>query len=203
MKNRFYFYFIQILCFIVFGSCKSEHKTINEPVKIAFLADVHLQDIHANFTDANYKGIKNPATGKYNTIRTMGSQLRSTRLFNENYFAFKEALDEIVSRNITIVVLPGDFSDDGQPINIKALKKMLDDYAINHGIQFFLTTGNHDPIRPYSSEAGKTNFLGERGMEQIILSDSSLINRNHTSQPIISSEIKEWGYLEILNELSS
>lgn len=203
MKNRFYFYFIQILFFLVICSCKSEQKTISKPVKIAFLADVHLQDIHANFTDANYKGIKNPTTGSYNTIRTMGSQLRSTRLFNENYFAFKTALDEIVSRNITLVVLPGDFSDDGQPINIKALKKILDDYTVNHGIQFFLTTGNHDPVRPYSREAGKTNFLGAQGNELAILSDSSLISSNHKLHPIISSEIKQWGYLEILNELSS
>lgn len=203
MKNRFYFYFIQTLCIVVIGSCKNQEETVLEPIQIAFLADVHLQDIYGNFSDTDYKGIKNPATGRYNTIRTMGSQLRSTRLFNENYFAFKAALDEIVSRNITIVVLPGDFSDDGQPMNIKALKKILDDYTTNHNIQFFLTTGNHDPVRPYTREAGKTNFLGNQGREQAIFSDSSLINSNYELQPIISSEIKEWGYVEILNKLSS
>ncbi|MGB5818722.1 MAG: metallophosphoesterase [Saonia sp.] len=174
-----------------------------KPIQIAFLADVHLHDVHAEFQNAGYKGIKDPKTGAYYTIRTMDAQLRSTRLFNENYFAFLAALDELVSKNINLVVLPGDFSDDGQPINIKALKKILNAYCEQYGMQFFLTTGNHDPVRPFLQEGGKHDFLGDEGQRQIIVSDSSLVRNHAESLPaVVTQEIKKWGYKEIVNELA-
>jgi hypothetical protein len=185
-------------------SCQSETQEAQTPIKIAFLADIHLQDIYAQFPDTDYKGLLNPETGTYNTIRTMGSQLRSTRLFNENYFALFAALDDVVAKDIKVVVLPGDFSDDGQPMAIKALKKILDRYSQEHGMQFFLTTGNHDPVRPFAQEAGKTDFLGAGGRAQAIFSDSSLIDplENSPLPPVITKEIQKWGYLEITNALS-
>lgn len=71
----------------------------------------------------------------------MDAQLHSTRLFNENYFAFKVALDDAVERGVKIIALPGDFSDDGQPINIRGLNKILNQYSEEYGISFFLITG--------------------------------------------------------------
>lgn len=204
MKCKLLFCF-SLAASIAICSCNNEPNAFPEPIRIAFLADVHLQDIYAKYTDANYQGIKDPVTGSHYTIRTMGAQLRSTRLFNENYFAFKAALDHIVSENIKIVVLPGDFSDDGQMVNIRALKNILDDYTTNHGIQFLLTTGNHDPVRPFTRAAGKNDFLGEHGKQQAIVSDSSLLrsNSDYELQPIVSKEIAQLGYTEILTELSN
>lgn len=109
-----------------------------DPPKIAFLADVHLQDVYADLENSDFKGVLNPVNGKYATIRTMEAQLNSTRLFNENYFAFHTALDDLLNRGIKYVVLPGDFTDDGQPMNVRALRRILKDYEDIHGMRFLL-----------------------------------------------------------------
>ena len=200
-KNILGSFFLSLL--VLFSSCKTKEGQ-KQQVKIAFLADIHLQDICTEFSDTDYRGVLNSETGKYYTIRTMGAQLRSTRLFNENYFAFRAALEDIVKRNIKLVVLPGDFTDDGQPMNVRALKKILKTYSKNHGIQFLMTTGNHDPVSPFTQEGGKTNFLGEDGKEQPIFSDSSMVQPSnpYALMPIITKDIKEWGYQEITDELT-
>jgi hypothetical protein len=61
--------------------------------KVAFLADIHLQDVYAELGSPHFKGVMNSKTGEYATIRTMEAELNSTRLFNENYFALYAALD--------------------------------------------------------------------------------------------------------------
>ncbi|WP_449400151.1 metallophosphoesterase [Chryseobacterium wanjuense] len=115
-------------------------------VQIAFLSDVHFQDLYGSFSDHDFKGIINPKTGKPTILRTMDSQLHSTRIFNENYFAFLKALDDIAAKGIKIVAMPGDFSDDGQAYNIRGLHKILEKYHKKYGIDFYITTGNHDPV---------------------------------------------------------
>src|SRR5690606_18970000 len=139
-----------------------------EGTQLAFLSDIHLQDVYAELDSEEFKGVFNPTSGKFATIRTMKSQLNSTRLFNENYFAFISALEDLKKRGIPLVVLPGDFTDDGQPMNVTALKKILDQYATDCGMCFFLTTGNHDPVKPFGGLAGKRDFLGADGAEQAI-----------------------------------
>ncbi|PBJ10201.1 metallophosphoesterase [Flavobacterium sp. ACN6] len=182
-------------------SCKSQ-QTAKKEVKIAFIADVHLQDIFAKFEDNNYQGIKNPVTGEYSNIRTMNAQLHSTRIFNENYFAFLEALDNIVKRGIKQVVLPGDFSDDGQPVHVRGLKKILNEYSLKYALSFYVTTGNHDVVRPFSQDAAKTDFLGKDGKEQIISSSKNNLNKIKSElEPIITADIKNWGYKETINEM--
>lgn len=193
---------LSFLLALFLASCGRKNDE-QQKIQVAFLADVHLQDVQGQFEDADYRGILNKATGNYNTIRTMDAQLHSTRLFNENYFAFLTALNDLVTKNIKLVVLPGDFSDDGQPINIKALKQILDDYSQKYGMQFFLTTGNHDPVRPFTIAGGKYDFLGIGGRKQAIVSDSSLIRNNSEElTTIVTKQIKKWGYKEIANELS-
>lgn len=181
-------------------SCKSQ-QTAKKEVQIAFIADVHLQDIFAKFEDSNYQGIKNPVTGEYANIRTMNAQLHSTRIFNENYFAFLEALNDIVKRGIKQVAFPGDFSDDGQPVHVRGLRKILNEYSQKYGISFFVTTGNHDVVRPFSQDAAKTDFLGKDGKEQIISSSKNLDKSKSELETIITSDIKNWGYKETIQEM--
>jgi len=193
-----------LLLLLSFHACKSQQQQRKSPVKIAFIADVHLNDIFGKFEDNNYQGIKNPVTGEYANIRTMGSQLRSTRIFNENYFAFLEALNDIAKRGIKEVVLPGDFSDDGQPIHVRGLRKILDEYSKKHGMAFFVATGNHDAVKPFLQDGTKTDFLGKDGKEQIISSSkNNLVKQENALEPIISSDIKNGGYKETLNEMAS
>ena len=198
--TRYSICLLVIAAFSVF-TCKEEKVQVNDKTKIAFLADVHLHDIYASFSDTDYKGVKNPSTGLYNNVRTMSAQLHSTRLFNENYFAFIAALEDVVNRGIKIVALPGDFSDDGQPINVRALRKILDTYSKKHDITFLTITGNHDPVRPFTKDAGKKDFLGKGGKPQPIFSAKGMYSANGLPT-VVTEGIKEWGYAEILNELS-
>lgn len=171
-----------------------------KPVQIAFLSDVHFQDLYGSFSDNDFKGISNPKTGKPTILRTMDSQLHSTRIFNENYFAFLKALDDIAAKGIKIVAMPGDFSDDGQAYNLRGLHQILDQYHKKYGIDFYITTGNHDPVGPFRQDSGKDDFLGEDGNPLGICSKENL---GKTKNKIITKDIAESGYLEILDELKS
>ncbi|MCR4031380.1 MULTISPECIES: metallophosphoesterase [Flavobacterium] len=191
---------ILVLLFFLY-SCKSQ-RTSKKEIQIAFIADAHLQDIYAKFEDNDYKGIPNPVTGEYANIRTMNAQLHSTRIFNENYFAFLEALNDIVKRGIKQVVLPGDFSDDGQPVHVRGLRKILNEYSQKYGLSFFVTTGNHDVVKPFAQDAVKTDFLGKDGKEQIISSSPNNFNKSKSElEPIITADIKNWGYKETIQEM--
>ena len=182
-------------------SCKTTN-TSSTPVQIAFMADVHLLDVFGELKDIDYRGVEF-GNGKKAIVRTMDAQIRSTRLFNENYFAFLSALDEVVKRGIKYVVLPGDFSGDGQPLNIRGLNQILEDYSENYGISFFAITGNHDPTRPFGDKGGKLDFLGKNGKAQPILSEPHWhgVDSIMEHPPLLSSDIREAGYKEIMDIL--
>jgi len=188
---------------IITFSCHSQGTSESDMTKVAFMADVHLQDVYGDFEDTDYKGILNPNNGEYVVARTMQSQLHSTRIFNENYFAFLAALDDVVARGVKYVILPGDFSDDGQPVNVRGLKEILNEYSETYGIRFLATTGNHDPVRPFAMAAGKKDFLGEGGKPQIIISETGLYSSNDPDNPVVvTKDIQKWGYEGIVTTLS-
>ena len=169
--------------------------------QIAFISDIHFQDIYGNLSDTDYKGVFNNQTKKFTLLRTMESQLYSTRIFNENYFALFTTLDDIVKKGIKYVALPGDFTDDGQTVHVRGLKQVLESYSNKYGIQFFITTGNHDPVGPFSQEAGKSDFMGIDGQNQGIYSTPKL-NTTHGEFPdIITKDIQKLGYEGIFNHL--
>lgn len=196
-------YFILITAWGLLSSCSSNKAIHTEELQIAVIADVHLQDVYGKLKDSDYRGIRNPENGNYALIRTMGSQLRSTRIFNENYFAFLTALDDIVRRKIKYVILPGDFSDDGQAVHIKGLKRILNAYSKSHGISFFLITGNHDVVHPFDHKDGKNDFLGANGKSQPVMSHPDLYvsDPNQEHPLVLTTEIQNLGYLEITDLL--
>jgi len=176
-----------------------------EPIKIAFLADIHLHDIYAELdSSSNTQKISLPKDSHRTPLlmRSMKAQLGSTRLFNENYFVFKAALDDLVERNIKLVALPGDFTDDGQPINVKAVEKILTQYTELHGMQFFVITGNHDPVRPFTIPGGKPNYLQSNGKELAIYSPNHKNCINNKTSTTCSDTVKYWGYKEIMQNLA-
>ncbi|WP_439483513.1 metallophosphoesterase [Cyclobacterium plantarum] len=171
----------------------------SQEIEFAFLSDIHLQDVYANLHSMDFKGAFNPKTGKYATIRSMKSQLNSTRLFNENYFAFIQALEDLKDKGIRLVVLPGDFTDDGQPMNVLALQGILDRYAEECGMRFFLTTGNHDPVKPFGGIGGKEDFLAPDGSEQAVAGVADFFPSEEVA---VSTQINYWGYEEITHALA-
>ncbi|GGF24265.1 metallophosphoesterase [Flavobacterium limi] len=185
------------------GNVSAQKQSKTDGVQIAFLSDVHLQDLFGKFSDSDYQGILNPKTGKYTLLRTMASQLHSTRIFNENYFAFIAALGDIAKRKIKYVALPGDYTDDGQPIHVRGLEEILNRYQKKYGIEFFITTGNHDPVGPFAQESGKEDFLGKDGKSQPVFSKGGMYLPNlATENPVvITTDIAKMGYLGITNGL--
>ncbi|MCA1918507.1 MAG: metallophosphoesterase [Flavobacterium piscis] len=199
-------YSLLFLFFVLLSTTISAQKQKNlDRVQVAFLSDVHLQDLFGTFSDNDFKSILNTKTGKYTLMRTMASQLHSTRIFNENYFAFIAALEDIAKRKIKYVALPGDYTDDGQPIHVKGLEKILDAYRKKYNIEFFITTGNHDPVGPFAQESGKEDFLGKDGKSQPIYSKEGLYKPNLTiEQPVVvTADIAKMGYLGITNDLKN
>ncbi|TCN59827.1 metallophosphoesterase [Flavobacterium circumlabens] len=198
---RFSFLFLLFLNYTL----SAQKQARLEGVQVAFLSDVHLQDLFGKFSDNEFRGILNPKTGKYTLLRTMASQLHSTRIFNENYFAFLAALDDIAKRKIKYVALPGDYTDDGQPIHVRGLEEILNKYRKKYGIEFFITTGNHDPVGPFAQESGKEDFLGNEGKNQPIYSKEGMYKPNlDLEQPVVvTADIAKMGYLGITEGLKN
>ncbi|HOJ98599.1 MAG TPA: metallophosphoesterase [Termitinemataceae bacterium] len=178
--------------------------------RIAFMADVHFHDVFGTFQDGSFEGLAGK-DGKKATIRTMMAQLTSTRLFNENYFAFRAALDDAAKKGIKLIVLAGDFSDDGQPVHMRGLVAVLNEYEKKHGMKFFATFGNHDPVKPFTSPGGKADFLGPGGKNQKIASRGASPETKDYTGPwasipvpgqelptIATEEIRYLGYQELM-----
>jgi 3',5'-cyclic AMP phosphodiesterase CpdA len=186
--------------FDLYGKTNRDIEKVSPP-QIAFLADIHYHDVYAVFEEGMFQGVKG-SDGCKATIRTMSAQSSSTRLFNENYFAFRAALDMIVARGVKLVVITGDFSDDGQPVHVRGLKRVLYDYMARYGIRFLVTFGNHDPVKPFGQPHGVRNFLGEGGKQQPIISRELKMTerwQNDDSLPLcITDEIQALGYEGLL-----
>lgn len=194
-------------------TCAQPNSVSQTQFEVAFMPDIHFHDVFSDFSKNGFPGLPTKYNGQNRTasIRTMEAQLTSTRLFNENYFAFLAAMDDAVARGIKLIALPGDFSDDGQPAHIKGLVEILNDYQKKYNLRFFITPGNHDPVRPFTIEAGESNFLGTGGRPQPIYStnhprcinqSTGLEQISDSSEPtphsvICSDQIKNLGYQDL------
>jgi len=110
-------------------------------MQIAVVADVHLHDLYGGY------GWIEEGSGDI-ALRTFEDTMASTRVFNESHAAFLAVLEDIVRRGIRDVVLLGDYSDDGQPGAVAALKRILSSYEERYGLRFLATFGNHDCFGP-------------------------------------------------------
>ena len=189
------------LFLILIVTFKLNAKELN--TQIAFIPDIHFHDIYADFSHAGFKGIALDNHTKPVTIRSMKAQLHSTRLFNENYFALIAALDDIAARNVKLVALPGDFTDDGQPVHLQGLKALLSEYTKRYGMRFFAIPGNHDPVKPIRTHAGKSDFLNSEGREVAIFSKGHAMCKGpHTDFLFCDDAISHGGYQEIMDAMS-
>ena len=130
--------------------------------RIAVIADAHFHDPGG---DCGLPGI-----GMAPAFRRLAETARSTRLFNESATALRRALDDVAARGIRLVVLLGDYSDDGQIATLAGLARLLDGYRQRHGIAFFAVPGNHDIFGPDGRHRSK-RFLAAGGGYGIVTSD--------------------------------
>ncbi|SES71251.1 glycerophosphodiester phosphodiesterase family protein [Prevotella sp. kh1p2] len=146
----------------------------------AFMSDAHIQDV-----------ISHPEL-----LRTMNVQVQSTRLFNENIFALRAALDDAARRQAGIVVLTGDMTDNGQLVNQHAAARILHEYERRYGMSFFMTVGNHDPKSPFGTDTEEANFLAADGSSHAIVSDSSLYSAAAVPPVQVDTTLRSAGYEE-------
>ncbi|MCD2518285.1 metallophosphoesterase [Massilia sp. G4R7] len=167
---------------------------------VAFMSDVHFHNVYGDFKSSQFAGIPTK-DGKNATIRTMYAQLTSTRLFNENYFAFRAALDDAYAKGIRHVAFPGDYSDDAQPMNIDGIAEVLKEYQAK-GMRFFLAPGNHDPNEPFDDqEAGKNDFLTKDGKEQKVYATSNAACVAKDPTVVCTDQLMEQGYEKLMAKL--
>jgi len=167
---------------------------------VAFMSDVHFHNVYGDFKSSQFAGIPT-RDGKNATIRTMFAQLTSTRLFNENYFAFRTALDDAYAKGIRLVAFPGDYSDDAQPMNVDGIAEVLKEYQAK-GMRFFLAPGNHDPVEPYDDlEAGKNDFLTKDGKEQKVYATSNAACKAKDPTVVCTDQLMEQGYEKLMAKL--
>ena len=137
---------------------------------IAVIADAHFHDLYGDY---DFDGID--VGGRKMTARRLTDTVRSTRVFNESYYALRGALDEVVTRGIKYVVLLGDYSDDGQIATLEALRQLLDSYTREHGVVFIATPGNHDIFGPDGKHHAK-RLLNPDGTYTIVASDDEFVD---------------------------
>jgi 3',5'-cyclic AMP phosphodiesterase CpdA len=102
-------------------------------MRLAVIADPHLHDTSYD-----------PHGDGSGAFRTLAETVGSTRVFNESVPAFRAALDDIVRRGISHVILVGDLTDDGQGYAVACARDILREYERRHGLRFFACVGNHD-----------------------------------------------------------
>ncbi|WP_439500926.1 metallophosphoesterase family protein [Aminobacter ciceronei] len=152
-------------------------------MKIAVIADPHFHDI-------NYR--QGVGVGEGAAIRTLADTAASTRVFNESYHATRALLDDIVRRNISLVVVAGDLTDDGQQSTMAAATALLDDYSRRFGLRFVATPGNHDLYAIHGRHQSK-RFLNADGSHTLVTSDPAMAQGGSVER-IVSDEMYCGGY---------
>lgn len=133
--------------------------------KVAVIADAHIHNVIPTSSNFKFPEFYDSDTESYYFIKSLKSQLNSTRLFNENYFAFIEALNQIAKKDIKFVILNGDYSDDGQKLNIDKISEILNDYYEKYQMRFFIINGNHEATNLITSQSRNSEFITASGKE--------------------------------------
>ncbi|MBT1157471.1 metallophosphoesterase [Aminobacter anthyllidis] len=152
-------------------------------MKIAVIADPHFHDIN------HRQGV---GVGEGAAIRTLADTAASTRVFNESYHATRALLDDIVRRGISLVVVAGDLTDDGQQSTMAAATALLDDYARRFGLRFVATAGNHDLYAIHGRHQSK-RFLNTDGSHTLVSSDPAM-QQGDSVERIVSDQMYCGGY---------
>lgn len=152
-------------------------------MKIAVIADPHFHDITHR---------QGGWSGEGAAIRTLADTEASTRVFNESFHATRALLDDIVRRGISLVVVAGDLTDDGQQSTMAAATALLDDYSRRFGLRFVATAGNHDLYAIHGRHQSK-RFLNADGSHTLVTSDPAL-EQGDSVERIVSDEMYCGGY---------
>lgn len=158
-------------------------------MKIAVIADPHFHDV------VSWPGLEGP------TFRSFADSIASTRVFNESGPALRALLDDIVRRGISLVIIAGDLSDDGQRATMAKTAALLDDYTRRHGLRFLATPGNHDLYGIHGRHQSK-RFLNADGSHVLVTSDVEVPQGDSVGR-LVTDDMYCGGYAESLADMAS
>ncbi|HEX2552093.1 MAG TPA: metallophosphoesterase [Microvirga sp.] len=164
-------------------------------IRIAIVADPHFHDVYGDY---DFTGPVNSRSGRPAAVRTLEDTVKSTRIFNESYFALPVALDDIATRGIRHVVIAGDYSDDGQLTTVAGVLRLLRAYRDRHGLAFHLTVGNHDVNKPFGHHQSK-DFLNPDGSRTQVTSDPAAVE---SGSAVVTEKMHGLGYDETVATLA-
>lgn len=160
-------------------------------MKIAVIADPHFHDI----TFRPGGDVALPA------IRSFADSVVSTRVFNESFAGLRALLDDIVRRGISLVIIAGDLTDDGQQTTMARTMAMLDGYSRRFGLRFLATPGNHDLYAVHGRHQSK-RFLDDDGRHVLVTSDSDAALDGSVTR-IVTADMYCGGYAPALAAMAA
>ncbi len=121
------------------------------PHRVAIIADAHFHDTRGDF------GAGITVNGEYRALRAWHDTATGPRVVNETAAALTAALDRITADGVTHVILAGDYTDDGQAENTRALAHLLHRYK---NLRFYAIPGNHDLYGPHGKHVSTRLVTG-------------------------------------------
>lgn len=158
-------------------------------MKIAVIADPHFHDT------MSWPGREGPA------FRSFADSIASTRVFNESGPALRALLDDIVRRGISLVIIAGDLSDDGQRATMAKTVALFEDYTQRHGLRFLATPGNHDLYAIHGRHHSK-RFLNGDGSHVLVTSDKEAPQGDSVAR-LVTEDMYCGGYAKALADMAS
>lgn len=135
---------------------------------VAVIADAHFHDM-----GSDYGGAGMLWQGQRLVAKAWRDTAMGTRAVNESADALNAALEHCHRAGVRLVVLLGDYSDDGQREGVARLAALLRDAEARLGLRFFALPGNHDLYASHGKHTA-TRYLSAPGVTRLVTSDPML-----------------------------
>jgi 3',5'-cyclic AMP phosphodiesterase CpdA len=164
--------------------------------RLALIADAHLHDPAGDFGGAGF-----PIGGRPYSLRPWEAVRASGRAVNESAMAFRAALERIAASGIRLVVLAGDYSDDGQAENLRRLSALLHEAEARLGLRFLALPGNHDGYGVAGKHLAIRQATGP-GQSELVTSDPDLAAA-HAPGSVLSAALRCPGFPQALEPMAA
>lgn len=164
--------------------------------RLALIADAHLHDPAGDFGGAGFR-----IGGQRLSLRPWDAVRGSGRAVNESAMALRAALDRIAATGTRLVVLAGDYSDDGQAENLRRLSALLHEAEARLGLRFLALPGNHDGYGVAGKHLAIRQATGP-GQSELVTSDPDLAAA-HAPGAVLSAALRCPGFPEALEPMAA
>jgi 3',5'-cyclic AMP phosphodiesterase CpdA len=164
--------------------------------RLALIADAHLHDPAGDFGGAGFA-----IGGRSYSLRPWEAARAGGRAVNESAMAFRAALERIAATGTRLVVLAGDYSDDGQAENLCRLSALLHEAEARLGLRFLALPGNHDGYGVEGKHLAIRQATGP-GQSELVTSDPDLAAA-HAPGSVLSAALRCPGFPQSLEPMAA